>query len=89
MLLRLHTSRSLTYSRSRPGSSRPASPFRISREPRPVILLLDVGPGEALAQLVEEGLCLFQIGRIEAFGEPGVDRREKVAGCGDLALVAQ
>ena len=28
-------------------------------------------------QLVEEGLSLFQIERIEAFGEPAVDRSEK------------
>src|SRR5689334_18059985 len=31
------------------------------------------------SQLVEQRLCLFEIGRVEAFGEPAVDRREQVA----------
>jgi hypothetical protein len=31
-------------------------------------------------QFVEQRLCLFEIGRVEAFGEPAVDRREKLAG---------
>ena len=39
-------------------------------------------------QFVEQRLRLFQIGRVEAFGEPAVDRREKVAGFGVAALVA-
>jgi hypothetical protein len=39
-------------------------------------------------QFVEQRLCLSQIGRGEAFGEPAVDRREQVAGFGAAALVA-
>jgi len=39
-------------------------------------------------QFVEQRLCLSKIGRVEAFGEPAVDRREKVAGFGVAALVA-
>ena len=31
-------------------------------------------------QLVEDCLCFPQIGRVEALGEPAVDRREEVAG---------
>jgi hypothetical protein len=30
----------------------------------------------------------LRIGRVEAFGEPAIDRREKVAGFGVAALVA-
>jgi hypothetical protein len=39
-------------------------------------------------QFVEQRLCLFKIGRVEAFGEPAVDRREEAAGFGAAALVA-
>jgi hypothetical protein len=39
-------------------------------------------------QLVEQHLRLFQIERVEAFGEPAVDRSEKLAGLLLLALVA-
>ena len=38
---------------------------------------------------VKQRLCLFQIGRIEAFSEPAIDRCEKVAGFAAAALVAQ
>src|SRR5215472_16660756 len=31
-------------------------------------------------QLVEQGLGLLQVERIEAFGEPTIDRREKIVG---------
>jgi hypothetical protein len=40
------------------------------------------------SQLVEQRLCFFEIGSVEAFGEPAIDRREKVAGRGVAALVA-
>jgi len=40
------------------------------------------------AQFVEERFCLLEIGGIEAFGEPAIDRREKVAGFNVLVLVA-
>ena len=33
-------------------------------------------------------LCFFQIGGVEALGEPTVDRREDGAGCGTTALLA-
>ena len=32
-------------------------------------------------QLVEQRLGVFQIERVEAFGEPAVDRSEKIAAC--------
>jgi hypothetical protein len=39
-------------------------------------------------QLVEKRLRLFQIRRVEAFGEPAVDRGQKVVGFRALTLVA-
>ena len=39
-------------------------------------------------QLVEQRLCLFQIGGIEALGEPAVDRCEQIARFGPPALLA-
>ena len=39
-------------------------------------------------QLVEQRLCLFQVLCVEAFGEPTVYGREKVAGLCPAALVA-
>src|SRR6266702_2801770 len=39
-----------------------------------------------LTQLVEQRLGLIQIGRVEAFGEPAVDRCEEVAGRIGLTL---
>ena len=41
---------------------------------------------QRLRQLVEQRLCLFQIRRVEALGEPAVDGGEQVAGFGGLAL---
>jgi hypothetical protein len=40
------------------------------------------------AQLIEHSLGLLQIERVEAFGEPAVDRGEKIAGRISLTLVA-
>ena len=42
----------------------------------------------SVVQLVEQGLCLFQVARVEAFAEPAVDRREKLAGLLPFALIA-
>src|SRR6516162_3232408 len=39
-------------------------------------------------QRVQQRLCLFEIGHVEALGEPAVDRREEVAGFSASALVA-
>ena len=39
-------------------------------------------------QFAEQRLRLFQIGRVEALGEPGVDWRKEVAGLGAVALIA-
>ena len=39
-------------------------------------------------QLVEQRLRLFQIERVEAFGEPAVDRSEEIARLIPLALIA-
>ena len=37
-------------------------------------------------QLIEQRLCLLQVQRVEAFGEPAVDRGEEVAGFGAATL---
>src|SRR5215472_3123959 len=39
-------------------------------------------------QFVEQRLCFFQVRRAEAFGEPAVDRRKKIARFAAAALVA-
>src|SRR6516164_6236739 len=39
-------------------------------------------------QLLEQRLGLLQIARIKPFGEPAIDRREKVASCISLTLIA-
>ena len=39
-------------------------------------------------QFVEQRLCLFQIGGVEALGEPAVNRREQIARFGPPALFA-
>ena len=39
-------------------------------------------------QLIEQRLGLLQIERVEAFGEPAIHRREKLAGLIPLALIA-
>ena len=39
-------------------------------------------------QFVEQRLCFFEIGGIEAFGEPVVNRREKIAGLVVTTLVS-
>ena len=39
-------------------------------------------------QFAEQRLRLFQIGCVEAFGEPAVDWREKIAGFGSAVLIA-
>src|SRR6516165_3158348 len=45
-------------------------------------------PTAGSRQLIEQPTRFFQIGGIEAFGEPAVDRREQVTGFGAAALVA-
>jgi hypothetical protein len=40
------------------------------------------------SQLLQQRLRLFQIERVEAFGEPTVDRGEKITGLIPLALIA-
>ena len=39
-------------------------------------------------RLIENGLCLFQVQRIETPGEPLIDRIEKIAGLVQFALIA-
>jgi hypothetical protein len=50
-----------------------------------------VPEGRALSsrQLIEQSFSLLQIERVEAFGEPAVDRSEQIAGLIALALIAQ
>ena len=40
------------------------------------------------SELLEERLCLFQIGVIEALGEPAVDRPQQLARFGAASLIA-
>jgi hypothetical protein len=40
-------------------------------------------------QFVEQSLGLLQIKRVEALGEPAIDRSEKIAGLIPLVLIAQ
>jgi hypothetical protein len=47
----------------------------------------DEHPGSS-RQLLQQRLRLFQIERIEALGEPAVDRSEQLAGLIPLALIA-
>src|SRR6516164_1871061 len=41
-----------------------------------------------LAELVEQRFCLFQVGGVEAFGKPAIDRCDEVAGFDGALLVA-
>ena len=51
--------------------------------------LPDSGPrGVSSCQLFEQDLGLLQVEHVEAFGEPAVDRGEKIAGLIPLALSA-
>src|SRR5689334_14697457 len=47
-----------------------------------------VRPPSLHTQLIEQRLGVFQIARVEAFGEPAVDRREETAGLAGPALLA-
>jgi hypothetical protein len=42
-----------------------------------------------LCQFVEQRLCLFQIGGVEALGEPDVDRRQQIDGFAALVFLGQ
>jgi hypothetical protein len=42
---------------------------------------------DLLRHLVEQRLRVLQVARVEAFGEPGVDRRQQIAGGVALALL--
>src|SRR5437870_4194248 len=71
----------MTPNRSRCRGTRPhtvRAPGRAARPLRP----------SGAPEFVEQRLCVFEIGRVEAFGEPAVDRGEKIAGFGVTALVA-
>src|SRR6516162_4302801 len=63
---------------SRAGSA--SQGHRLSRD-------LSVG-SVLLIEFVEQRLGRFEIGCIEALGEPAVDRREEIMGFGAAALVA-
>src|SRR5262249_53684794 len=58
------------------GSSRSSHSRRISA-------MLTTGS----SQLIEKRLCVFEIVRVEAFGEPAIDLSEHVASFGAAALV--
>src|SRR5258707_12292506 len=55
--------------------------------PRADIAMASMG-APSCPQVVEQGLSLSQIERVEAFGEPAVDRSEQIAGLITLALIA-
>ena len=42
----------------------------------------------SLIEIVEQCLRLFEVGGVEAFGEPAIERREEITGLGTAALVA-
>jgi hypothetical protein len=46
------------------------------------------GGAAASPQLLQQRLCLSQIGRMEPLGEPAVNRGEEIAGLGAAALFA-
>jgi hypothetical protein len=48
----------------------------------------NAGGPTSLRQLVEQHLGLLEVRRVEALGEPALDRREEVAGFSVAALVA-
>jgi hypothetical protein len=54
----------------------------------PVVRLITRQAREISRQLIEQRLGLLQHWRVEAFGEPVVDRREQIMGFGALALIA-
>src|SRR5438132_986995 len=56
--------------------------------PNTATLQYPLPPPSSSAKLVQQRLCLFQIGGVEAFGEPAVDRREEVAGFVAPILIA-
>ena len=49
---------------------------------------IGVATKRSWCQLVQQRLSLFQIKRVEALGEPAVDRSEQIAGLIPLALIA-
>jgi len=49
---------------------------------------LDADGAARLLQFGQQRLCLVQIARIKPFGEPAVDRSEKLASLIPLALIA-
>ena len=61
-------------------------PVPAGKAERPLSVQSDDLHGDS-CQLVEQRLCFFEIGRVEAFGEPAVDWREKVVGLGAVPLV--
>src|SRR5262249_22731559 len=81
--------------RRRPGTGKldPQKPFvatpaddRVTREGT---FALDTSRCRSRScQLLEQRLRLFEVGRVEALGEPAVYRRKKITGFGAPALVA-
>ena len=61
---------------------------RIVREVPTTDLRCQRGRTRLRVESFEQRLCLFEVGGGEALGEPAVDWREQVAGCGAAILVA-
>src|ERR1700730_5718700 len=61
---------------------------RYRRQTKSATKSRDSTPIASSSQLVEQCLRLFEIGSVEAFCEPVIHGREKVAGVGGVALVA-
>jgi len=66
------------------GARAGSSSCRQSSHPRQTVGV----PTAGSRQLFEQPLRFFQVGGVEALGEPAVDGREEVAGLGAAALVA-
>ena len=45
-----------------------------------------VSAGVVLRQRFQQRLSFLEVGRVKALGEPVVDRRQQLVGCGALAL---
>ena len=44
---------------------------------------------DGLCERAEKRFCRFEVGRVEPFGKPGVDRPEERQGISGTALIAQ
>jgi len=67
-----------------PGHASGSSGSTRSSHSRRISAMLTTGP----SQLIEKRLCVFEIARVEAFGEPAVNGCEQIAPLGPAPLFA-